>query len=183
MFSYLKGIITEIYPNYIVLENNEVGFMIYVANPFSFKEGENYKVYIWTQIKEDEHNLFGFKEKEERDLFLKLLNVKGIGAKLIMPMLALGSMNGIVDAIERENILYLTKFPKIGEKLAKQIILDLKGKLSKTVLKEETHNDELISALENLGYKMNDIKRVISIVNKDNSLEEQIRESLKLLIK
>jgi Holliday junction DNA helicase RuvA len=73
--------------------------------------------------------LYGFKSGEEKELFLKLIDVKGIGPKMALPILATGSINGVYDAIERENILYLTKFPKIGEKVARQIILDLKGKL------------------------------------------------------
>ena len=130
MYSYLKGIITEIDVNYVVLEVNGVGYKIYVANPFSYVIDNSYKIYVYTKISEDEHSLFGFKEKNEYELFLKLISVKGLGPKLALPILATGSIAGIKDAIDRENILYLTKFPKIGEKLAKQIILDLKGKIN-----------------------------------------------------
>ena len=73
--------------------------------------------------------MYGFNKIEERDLFLKLINVKGLGPKMALPILATGSISGIIDAINRENILYLKKFPKIGDKVAKQIVLDLKGKL------------------------------------------------------
>ena len=66
---------------------------------------------------------------EEKELFLKLINVKGLGPKTALGVFATGSVSGVIDAINRENILYLTKFPKIGEKLARQIVLDLKGKI------------------------------------------------------
>ena len=154
MYGYIKGIVTEIESSYIILENNNIGYLIYVANPYSFQIDNEYKVYTYTQIKEDEHLLYGFKEKEEYELFLKLISVKGLGAKLALPILATGSINGIVDAINRENILYLTKFPKIGEKLARQIVLDLKGKIDIEV-SEDVLDDtqDLIDTLNALGYK------------------------------
>ena len=103
---------------------------------------------------------------------------------MAMPMLATGSIVGIMDAIDRENILYLTKFPKIGEKLARQIILDLKGKLAR---KEETNLtgsfDELVSVLESLGYKNSEIKKVLPKVNASLDIEAQIKEALKLMLK
>ena len=120
---------------YITLEVNNIGYKIYVANPYSYMIDEEVKVYLYQQIKEDEHRLFGFRSIDERELFLKLISVKGVGPKIALPMFATGSINGIVDAIERENVLYLTKFPKIGERVAKQIILDLKGKLVNIVVK------------------------------------------------
>lgn len=103
---------------------------------------------------------------------------------MALPMLATGSINGIVDAIERENILYLKKFPKIGDKVARQIILDLKGKLvSNSNIEEVSVNDELVEALKALGYKPVDIKKIIPKVSKNNSIEEQIKEALRLLLK
>ena len=124
------------------------------------------------------------KEKEEYELFLKLISVKGLGAKLALPILATGSINGIVDAINRENILYLTKFPKIGEKLARQIVLDLKGKIDIEV-SEDVLDDtqDLIDTLNALGYKNAEIKKVIGQIDKSISLEEQVKEALKLLLK
>ncbi len=129
MYDYIKGIVTGIKNNAIVLDNNGIGYFIYVSNPYSFEIGVEYKVYVYQQIQEDGHFLYGFKTIEEKDLFLKLISVKGLGCKMALPILAVGSIQGIQDEIERENILYLTKFPKIGDKLAKQMILDLKGKL------------------------------------------------------
>lgn len=184
MYNYIKGTIMDLESNYIVLDNNGIGYQIYVANPYSFKLNEEIKVYIYNHLREDENSLYGFKTKEEKDLFLKLIEVKGLGPKMTLPMLATGSVSGILDAIERENILYLTKFPKIGEKIARQIILDLKGKLvEKDKLIKTTEFEELINVLESLGYKNNDIKRIIPNININISIEEQVKEALRLLMK
>lgn len=184
MLEYIKGIVTMILPSYIVVENNGIGYRIYTPNPYSYKEGSEYTIYIYEQIREDEHSLYGFNDISEKDMFLKLIDVKGLGPKMALPMLATGSINGICDAINRENVLYLKKFPKIGDKVAKQIILDLKGKVSTS---EEyissSESDDLVEALEALGYKMNDIRRVIPMVDKKNDVETQIKDCLRLLLK
>ena len=183
MYGYIKGIVTEIESSYIILENNNIGYLIYVANPYSYQVDNEYKVYLYTQIKEDEHLLYGFKEKDEKDLFLKLISVKGLGCKMALPILATGSINGIIDAIDRENILYLKKFPKIGDKVARQIILDLKGKLTPSTNNIVNVNSELVEVLTSLGYKNPDIKKVVPNVDISLSLEEQVKEALKLLLK
>lgn len=181
MYSYIIGIVTGYDKNCIILENNKIGYSINVANPYSFKLNEEVKVYLYNHIKEDENSLYGFKSMEEKELFLKLINVKGIGPKMAMPIFASGNIKGIYDAIDSDNVTYLTRFPKIGEKVAKQIILDLKGKLTTQTDLFQYDSKELIEVLESLGYKSADIKKVISKVDNDLSIEEQIKEALKLL--
>ena len=184
MYSYIIGKIIEVNSSYITLDNNGIGYLIYTPNPYAFKEGEEYKVFLYQQIKEDEHLLYGFKSIEDKELFLKLIEVKGLGPKMALPIIAMGSVNGIADAINRENILYLKKFPKIGDKLARQMILDLKGKIIVSGEVEEiSTSDEVFEALVALGYKDKDIKNVLAKVNKELSVEEQIKESLRLMIK
>ena len=184
MYNYIIGKIVAQESNYIVVEANNIGYTVYVANPFSFELDREVKVYLYNQIREDEYSLYGFKTEDERNLFLKLINVKGLGPKMAMPILATGSIAGIIDAIDRENILYLTKFPKIGEKLARQIILDLKGKLaSKNDINLSGDFDELVSVLESLGYKNAEIKKVLPKVNASLGIEDQIKEALKLMLK
>jgi len=182
MLDFINGIVEEIGSDHITIYTNGIGFKVFTPNPYVFKENTESKVYLYNHIREDDYSLYGFKSKEERELFLKLLNVKGLGPKVAMPILATGSIEGIMDAIDRENILYLTKFPKVGEKLARQIILDLKGKL---VAKQDTKavNEELKEVLESLGYKGADIKRIIAEVDSTLSIEEQVKEALKLLIR
>lgn len=184
MFDYIIGKVTGIYFNSIVLENHHIGYLIYVSNPFSYQEGVEYKVYVYQQIREDEHTLFGFKNIEEKELFLKLTSVKGLGCKMALPMFATGSTAGIIDAIERENVLYLKKFPKIGDKLARQMILDLKGKLTLVDNNiEEDKNEELKEVLKGLGYKEKEIKVIIPKVDSNLEIEQQVKEALKLLLK
>lgn len=184
MYSYIKGIVTLEEANYVVLENNGIGYHIFVANPFQYELNKEAKIFIYDYIREDEHSLYGFQSKEEKDLFLKLLGVKGVGPKLIMPMLATGSVKGIIDAIDRENILYLKKFPKVGDKVARQIILDLKGKLASSIDNTSVGGfDELVSVLEGLGYKTNDIKKILPNMDASLKIEEQVKEALKLMLK
>ena len=183
MYNYIIGKIVKQESNYIVVDNHGIGYTVYVANPFSFELDSEVKVYLYNQVREDEYSLYGFKSEEERELFLKLINVKGLGPKMALPMLATGSIAGIIDAIDRENILYLTKFPKIGEKLARQIILDLKGKLAKSDEVNTQVSDELVEALKSLGYKQADINKVVKKIDSNIDIEIQIKEALKLLLK
>ena len=184
MYFYIKGIVVEQYGSYIVLDSNNTGYLINVANPYSFELNKEYKVFIYQQIREDDNSLYGFKTIEEKDLFLKLISVKGIGPKMALPILATGSINGIVDAIERENILYLKKFPKIGEKVARQIILDLKGKLNIEGIDADSNNyEELQEVLKGLGYKDKEYKNIINKVDNNLPIELQVKEALKLLLK
>ena len=187
MYDYIKGTITSIKNISIVVDNNGIGYLVYVSNPYSFELGKDYKVYVYQQIKEDEHALFGFKTLEEKEFFLKLISVSGVGCKMALPILAVGSIEGIMDAIERENVLYLKKFPKIGDKLAKQIILDLKGKLEFIGVGitddiVETEN-ELKDVLIGLGYKEKELKPVLAKVDTSLPIEGQVKDALKLLLR
>ncbi len=184
MYSYFNGTIEYQNSDSIIIDVGGIGYKVFVPNPFSYELEKIYKVFLYNHIREDEYSLYGFKTLEERDLFMKLISVKGMGPKVASGMFATGSIAGIVDAVNKENLLYLTKFPKIGEKLARQIVLDLKGKLnieSEEVIEDSM--DELVSVLENLGYKSSEIKKVLPEINSSNTLENQVKEALKLLLK
>jgi len=185
MYDYIIGKVTSVSSGYIVLECNGIGYVINTPNPYAFSEGEDYKVFVFQVVREDELSLYGFKTMEEKWLFLKLISVKGLGPKMTLPILATGSVSGVCDAIERENLLYLKKFPKIGDKVAKQIILDLKGKLGvvQTLDLNDNSYEELVEVLKSLGYKEKEFKSVIPKINKELSIEEQVKEALKLLLK
>lgn len=183
MYGYIKGKVTEIESNYIILENNDIGYLVFNANPYSFSINEEYKIYIYQNVKEDELSLYGFKSKEEKKLFLKLIDVKGLGPKMALPIIATNNINDVVEAIEKSDVNYLKKFPKIGDKVARQIILDLKGKLIVNENDKIDSNEELVEALEALGYKKQDVKKIIPNVNKEEKIENQIKEALKLLLK
>ena len=182
MFDYLRGEITKKIANYVVMDVSGIGFKVYTPNPYKFIDEEESIIYVYNHVREEENTLYGFSTEEERDIFLKLIDVKGLGPKMAVTIMASCSANGLIDAIDRENILYLKKIPKVGEKLARQIILDLKGKLV-TNNNHSTYNEEVVMALEALGYKSTDIKKIIVNINPRLSVEKQIKEALKLLLK
>ena len=181
MYSYIIGVVTGYEKNSIILENNKIGYLINVGNPYNYKINDEIKVYLYNHIREDENSLYGFKSLDEKDLFLKLINVKGIGPKMALPLFAGNNISEIMNAINTDNVTYLTRFPKIGDKVAKQIILDLKGKLTSQVDLFTSDSKELIEVLESLGYKTNDIKKIITKIDNSLSIENQIKEALKLL--
>ena len=186
MYGYIRGVVVLIDSNYIVVDNNGIGYLIYVANPYSYQLNNEYTVFIYTCVREEEFTLYGFKDREQKELFLKLINVKGLGPKMALPIIATGTIEQIADAIENENLNYLKKFPKIGDKVAKQLVLDLKGKLNVIntgLFKREDHTSELMAALIGLGYKQADIKKVLNKIDSSLDLEMQIKEALKLLLK
>lgn len=187
MYDYIIGKITYIKNNAIVVDNSGIGYLVYVSNPYSFEMNNEYKVYIYQHITEDENTLYGFKTIEEKELFLKLISVKGLGCKMALPILAVGQIDGIMDAIERENILYLKKFPKIGDKLARQMILDLKGKLEFIGVgisdDQISTENELKEVLLGLGYKEKEIIPVLAKVDTSLPIEGQVKDALKLLLR
>ena len=185
MFNYIKGIVTDIESNYIVLENNNIGYEIYTPNPYSFDINSDYKIYLYQYIREDENTLYGFKTKEEKDLFLKLISVKGIGCKSACTMLASGDVEGICEAIESGNMTYLKKIPGIGPKAAGQIILDLQGKVTAT--KQTVVNQELEEAMEvliALGYKQSEVDKVVKKLTDENlDTNGYVKKALSLIVK
>lgn len=179
MYEYIYGKIVKLESSYIVVDNNGIGYLIYVANPYNYKINSEEKIYIYQHIREDENALYGFKNSEEKELFLKLIGVKGLGCKMALPLLSV-DINNIESAIESENIDYLKKFPKIGDKVARQIILDLKGKLNTG--NNFSNLTELEETLKALGYKSSDINKILPNIT-ETEIEKQLKEALKLLLK
>ncbi len=187
MYNYLNGIIKIISPKYIVIDINGVGYEVNVSNPYSFNLEEKVMVYIYQHVKEDEISLYGFFKREEKDLFLDLISVKGIGPKTALLILAATNIEDFKKAVLSNDIVYITKFPKIGKKSAQQIILDLENKFKNQgiIAEENYYNDdnEVIDALIALGYDKKTILSILKKVDKSLSIEEKIKSALKLLIK
>lgn len=180
MYAYIKGIIKEIGNNYVVIETNNIGYLVYMANSFSFHLEEDVKIYTYLDVNRDNvSTLYGFKNIYDKELFLKLISVKGLGCKMALPIL-MAPYEEVMGAIETGNINYLKKFPKIGDKVARQIILDLKGKL---VQNENNNFSELKEVLNSLGYKNNEINKILDKINNNDSIENQVKMALKLLLK
>ncbi|CAM4359863.1 Holliday junction branch migration protein RuvA [Weissella hellenica] len=195
MYEYLKGLITEISPNYIVIDIQGIGYRILVANPYAFSLDSKMTVYVEQIIRENEHTLYGFLNKQEKNLFQKLLNVSGIGPKSALAILANNDHTGLINAIQQSDVGFLTKFPGIGKKTAQQIVLDLQNKLSDLVLANDemapvvpavSSNSQLadaLLALEALGYAKKDINRVEKALRKldEQTTAKYVSAGLKLL--
>ena len=126
MYEYFKGIISKITAKYIVLEVNSIGYILHVANPYAYSSlvNQETQIYVHQVVREDAQLLYGFRSEEEKQLFLSLISVSGIGPVSALAIIAADDNAGLVQAIEQKNITYLTKFPKIGKKTAQQMVLD-----------------------------------------------------------
>ena len=200
MYEYLRGVITEVTPYYIVVDVNGVGYQVYVANPFKYEEDEHVeqKVFVYQAVRDNDISLYGFKNSSEKQLFLKLLDVSGICPKSALAILANDDNRGLINAINSDDDGYLTKFPGIGKKTAKQIILDLKGKLSDVDSDMLTGQDNLdldlnasspylkesLEALRALGYTKTEVKRISKKLEKydGKSTDDYLRQGLRLLM-
>lgn len=201
MYDYIKGTVEFVGPHYIVIENAGIGYRIMTPNPFVFSiNDEEIKIYTYHYVREDLVALYGFKSLEEKNLFEKLLNVTGIGPKGALAILASGQVEQVVQAIEQEDEKFLVKFPGVGKKTARQMILDLKGKLENIVpdyfpnlfnndveptkLTDHEQLEEAMEALKALGYSDKEIKRISKTLEKEHrTTEEYIKIALQLLLK
>lgn len=189
MYNYIKGIVTEFYSDHIVLENNGIGYLIYVPNPYVYNKKEKTTVYVFLSITDNDMRLYGFKTQEQKDLFLMLIKVKGIGPKSAVAILASGEVNEIIDAIENSNTKYLKSFPGIGPKAASQIVLDLQGKFDGIQRLEALPNDnpafeEASEVLVALGYKEKEVERVmVKLKNEDLDTNGFVKKALALMVK
>lgn len=199
MYEYIIGTVVSVTPRYIVVETGQIGYLIYVANPFRYGEGtKQVKIYLHQVLRENEVMLYGFVDATEKQLFLKLLSVSGIGPKSALAILANEDHSGLVSAIDQEDVGYLTSFPGIGQKTAKQIVLDLKDKLNdlatealigqQTITlteKQDPYLDEALEALSALGYTKTEIKKVTKKLKdyKGDSTDAYLRQALRLIIK
>ncbi len=186
MYHYIIGMIVKTAKDYIVVDHQGIGYLVYVCNPFLFKKGQEQKVFLYQHVKEDDIKLFGFHSEEEKDLFLKLILVKGIGCKTAIGMLATGTVDDIIGAIETSNITYLKKIPGIGPKAAQQIILDLQGKLTMlntSALFINPAFDEAAEVLEALGYKKAEVDKALGKIKDDNlDTNGYVKKALSVLV-
>jgi len=197
MIAYIKGQLTFILDESIIVDVGGIGYEIVCPNPFIYQNSLQKEVFIFTyhHVREDNQTLYGFKDEEEKYLFTKLISVSGIGPKSAVAILGNAEVDEFIAAIEQEDEKYLTKFPGVGKKTARQIILDLKGKLAAVFSLEETtttvsytsstHISEAKEALKALGYTDKEINHVMSQLKKENITEtdELIRKALALFVK
>ncbi|KKI92352.1 ATP-dependent DNA helicase RuvA [Bacillus sp. SA1-12] len=202
MIEFIKGYVDHITPEYIVIDHHGLGYQIHTPNPFSYRKSRQEEIIIYTyqHVREDILALYGFQTREEKALFMKLLNVTGIGPKGALAILASGNPSQVIEAIENENDTFLVKFPGVGKKTARQIILDLKGKLGDVAVlyapdlfthqvMEEKHAanyalNEAIEALKVLGYAEREIKKVVPSLQEESLTTDQyVKKALQKLLK
>lgn len=193
MIAHIQGRLVEKTPTEVVIDCNGVGYHINISlHTFSLiPDAENLKLYTFLQVKEDSHSLFGFVEKQERELFKLLLSVSGVGASTARTMLSSLAPAQIIQAIASNDVATIQSMKGIGAKTAQRIILDLKEKVLKvynldevSVLESNTNKDEALSALEVLGFARKTTEKVIDKIIRDipnASVENLIKQALKNL--
>ena len=203
MIYHLNGSLSQISEEFIVIDVNGIGYQVFV--PESVHQElpplkSSIKVFTHSHIREDGHTLFGFLKMEDREFFIVLTSVSGVGPKVGMKILSTMSPEHMIQAIVREDVAVITQAPGVGKKMAERIILDLKDKLPKLYQMDlssqsaqpqsrvklgELEND-LIMAMKTLGYNQEEIRKSIQKaadqLHSDIALEQGIKILLKHLI-
>lgn len=170
MITHIQGKLIEKNPSYVVIDCNGVGYLLRISlHTFShITDKELCMLYTYLSIKEDSHTLFGFSDKEERELFKHLISVSGVGPNTAQMILSSLSPHDAQQAILSENVVLLKSVKGIGGKTAQRIILDLKDKLTKqgiatdiSFAEHNTTREEALSALTMLGFSKSSVQKVI----------------------
>lgn len=203
MIDMIRGIVVYRRMEAVVVETGGVGYRIFCVNPLEWEEGEEVLVYTHQVVREDSHFLYGFREGEVRDLFRLLLEVSGIGPKVALAVAGSGDPGRLVEAVEQEDLRFLTKLPGVGKKTAQRIVLDLKDKLKKAGFTGSTFSSsrttdpesvspsrtvEAIEALQALGYNEEEAAQAVADAREgfgdgEPELDEWIRRALQLSMK
>jgi Holliday junction DNA helicase RuvA len=194
MIAYLKGNLIQKTTNQIVLDISGVGYRAWIPLSTYLKLGEldeTVELFIYTHVTDNSLSLYGFATEEEKETFLKLITISGIGPKLALNILSGIEASDLEDAIRRSDITRISLIPGIGKKTAMRIALELQEKLDKKekVLAGEglQEKEDIISALMNLGFKRKEVERIVDETLKTLTLEagfeKLLKESLKRMAK
>jgi len=193
MIDYIKGAITRVTPTFLTIETGGVGYFVNISlNTFTRLDGKNeYKLLVHEVIREDSHQLFGFADKEERDIFRLLISVTGVGAATARMMLSSLNPAEVEKAVIGSDVNTLKSVKGIGLKTAQRIIVDLKDKVGKQAgtgeifaFTDNTKREEALSALVMLGFARSAVLKALDkIVREEKNLtvEEMIKKALKNL--
>jgi Holliday junction DNA helicase RuvA len=193
MIDYIKGNISQLTPTFVTLETSGVGYFINISlTTFSKLENKSeIKILIHEIIREDTHQLYGFFDAVERDIFRHLISVSGVGANTARMMLSSLNPAEIEQAIIGSDVNILKSVKGIGLKTAQRIIVDLKEKLGKHAgsgeifaFSDNTNREEALSALVMLGFAKNAVSKVLDKIvreQKNLTVEEMIKRALKNL--
>lgn len=197
MIEYIKGTVAELNPTYVVLENNGMGYMVNISLSTydiisRLGKDEVARVYIYEAIREDAYTLFGFATKRERDLFLKLIGVSGVGTNTARMILSSSSVEQLEQGISTGDVSLLKSVKGVGAKTAQRIIVDLKDKINvgdgalidKTGAAVPAIFDEALAALVMLGFSQPMSSKVLKKLlqqQPDITVEQAIKMSLKMM--
>jgi Holliday junction DNA helicase RuvA len=188
VISYLRGRVLRFDSDTVTVDVQGVGYEVFVSTSTlsQLLPSEAVELFIFTNVKEDALQLFGFISEQEKKLFLSLTSVNGIGPKLALSILSGASIDQILNWIESGDAKALTSLPKVGKKTAEQMILSLKGQLVFVERKAAVRapvKSEVSSALINLGFRPSDVERVVEELGPDIDVEKGVRLGLQALTK
>lgn len=201
MISYIKGKVLHKTPSSVVVLNGDIGYEIALpaSRLFRYSLQQEIELYTYQYVREDALQLYGFDSWEEREIFLLLLNVSGVGPKGALAMVGQSTVSGLCQAIAEENMMFLTKMPGIGKKTAQRLILELKDKLPQMefngslpvdspIVEDSTNanKDDIYAVLMSLGYHESEIRRIYPQLKETmDSGDEQavVKKALQLLAK
>ena len=191
MYYYIKGTLVQKSDNYIVVDANGVGYMIYTSLNSMQNTGEIGKkitIYTYLHVREDVMDLFGFTTIEEKNMFMHLISVSGVGPKAALSILSVTTPAKFELAVITNDVKTITKASGVGPKMAQRVILELKDKMKTDELEidlEDESDDilsdnrsEAISALVVLGYSSNDAQKAVKGIDGTLSVEEIIKKAL-----
>lgn len=187
MIGYLKGPILKTEGDSLLVNLHGIGYEVLVSEQTQNQLlGEaQAELWIYTHVREDQLQLFGFLSPAEKQLFLSLIKVNGIGPKVAIKILGAAPTSTIIGMIDRGDVPALTKLPKVGKKTAETIILELKGKLvlleKEKQLQAFSARADIVSALTHLGFKLSDVEKAVSDMPGDTGLQEGVRLGLQAL--
>jgi Holliday junction DNA helicase RuvA len=191
MIAHLNGRMVEKTPTHLIVECGGVGYFVKISlNTFSkLGDDENIKIFTQLQVREDAHTLYGFYSVAEREMFNFLISVSGIGANTAILMLSALTSDEIATAIIGGDVALIQSIKGIGAKTAQRVIIDLKDKVSKGDFATEniftvnnTNQNDALTALLALGFdKKRAEKAILKVLTDDQSVEEIIKEALKVL--
>jgi holliday junction DNA helicase RuvA len=193
MIAHLRGKLLEKHPNQAVVETAGVGYDVTISVP-TFSElasvGSEVALHIHTHVREDQLALYGFGRPEEKQLFEKLITVSGIGPKLAMTILSGMAADDMATAIRGNDIARLTRIPGIGKKTAERMVLELRDKLPpagagkvQTIPSLNAVQEDVLSALVNLGYQRAAAEKALSSVDKNGAFDAMFRAALAVMAK
>ncbi len=183
MIYFLRGEIASVGEDNVVIDVRDVGYQVLVSHVSDYQVGQKVLLYTYNVVREDENYLIGFSSIEERDVFMSLIKVKGLGPKTAINALSATTPQDVINAISSNNVAFLKKLPGLGTKAAGQIILDLKGELTGSKGNPKQY-EEVYDALKTLGFKGAAIDRVLATINEPNaSIEDILKIALSRLRK